>query len=221
MKEFKEFTIQILIIDSAQSKSEELVDPISNCKELVNAVIYPKSDPLVATQTSDGNSATDTINGNSPHKLLANREISTIIQGVIPMVHQVTVDGVSTCGGALLVVCTVLLEDIGTGAAPSATHVFKYPPVIKWRVEIRTFPIDMNTVGVSPRDSTKVLTGTGTSTPPISIRSQKIVSPRESIGPEKVRNAHPFKKSINQFSPEHGHLAPIFSKAIGRKIVPD
>ena len=98
---------------------------------------------------------------------------------------------VSTCGGDLHEVHTVLLEEIITGAATSAALVFKYPPVVIWKVASKPIPIDMNTAGVSPRSTTQVLTSTGTSTPPIRIRSQDIGIPGVSIGPQKFRNAHP------------------------------
>ena len=114
---------------------------------------------------------------------------------------------------------TVILEEIVTGALPSAAHVIKYPPLINYKVTHRLISIDMNTVGVSPRSTNQVLTGSGTSAPPIRIRSQEIGSPRGSIGTQKVRNNHPFKTSIIQFSSKHFHPTPIFSKAIGRKTV--
>ena len=71
--------------------------------------------------------ATYNTNRNSPHKLLANREIPAIIQGVIPLVHQTIAYGVLTCGTALHDLRTVLLEEILTGAAPSAArHAHDY-----------------------------------------------------------------------------------------------
>ena len=94
MKELKGFTIQATISNSAHSDYEELVDSVINSKELVDSVSDSNSDPKVATHTSDGNSATDTTNRNSPHKLLAIREILAIIQCFIPLVHQATIDGV-------------------------------------------------------------------------------------------------------------------------------
>ena len=87
------------------------------------------------------------------------------------------------CGGDFHGVSTVLYEDIVTGVVPSAAHVSKDPPVVNWKVASRPIPIDMNTVGVSPGAITQVLIGTGTSTPPVCIRSQDIGSPRGSIGP--------------------------------------
>ena len=71
----------------------------------------PKSDPLVDTHTSDRKEGkttdTDTTKGNSPHKLLTNREIPEIIQGVIPPVNRMTADGVATSGRDLHVVRAV------------------------------------------------------------------------------------------------------------------
>ena len=213
------------ISNSSHSDSEELVDAVSNSKELVyavsnteelfGAVSDPKSDP-----SSNPKLATYTTNGNSPQRLLANRKIPEIIQGVILPVHQVTADGVLTCGGALHVVRTVLSEEIVTVAAPRAANVFKDHTVVNWKVERRPIPINMNTIGLSPKATIQVMTGTGTSSPPICKRIQEIGSPRGSIGPQKVRNDHPFKTSINRFSPEHGHPTPIFSKVIVRKTVP-
>ena len=105
------------------------------------------------------------------------------------------------------------------GTAPSAARVFKDPPVVNWKVASKPIPIDMNTVGVSPSANTQVLTGNGTSTPSIHIRIQEIGSPRGSIDPQKVRSVHPFKTSINRFSPKHGHPTTTVSKVIGRKTV--
>ena len=73
---------------------------------------YPKRDPLVDTHTSDGNKGkiadTDTTKVNYTHKLLTNREISAIIQGVILMVNQTTAYGIATSGRALNAVHMVL-----------------------------------------------------------------------------------------------------------------
>ena len=107
------------------------------------------------------------------------------------------------------------------GAASSAAHVFKDPPVVNWKVARRPIPIDKKTVRVSSRSTNQVLTGTGIFAPPIRIRIQEIRSPRGSIGPHKVRNVQPFKNSINLFSPKHGHPTSIFSKVIGCKTVSD
>ena len=139
---------------------------------------------------------------------MANSETPEIIQGVIPPVHQESADGVSTCVGDLHAVRTVLSEDIVTGAAPSAARVLKYPLVVNWKAAISPIPIDMNTAVVTPKATNQVLIGTGTSGPSIRIRIQDISSPRGSIGPQKVRNDHTFKTSINIFLQNMGTLRP-------------
>ena len=109
IKEFNGLMIQSTINDSAYYDSEE--DDAKN---------DPKSDSLVATHTSDVNKRkttnTDTTNGNAAHKLLMNREIPGIIQGVIPPVNQTTVNGVVTSRRDLHAVRTVLYREIVTGA---------------------------------------------------------------------------------------------------------
>ena len=54
----------------------------------------PKSNQLVYTHTRSGKEGkitdTDSTKGNYPHKLLTNREIPAIIQGIIPPVNQTT-----------------------------------------------------------------------------------------------------------------------------------
>ena len=72
----------------------------------------PKSGPLVDTHTSDGRKVKitdpDTTKGNYLPKLLTHREIPAIIQGVIPLVHQTTANGITTSGRVLHAVRTVL-----------------------------------------------------------------------------------------------------------------
>ena len=130
----------------------------------------PKSDPLVATHTSDRNERkitdTDTTKGNSPHKLLMSREIPAIIQGVILLVNQMTMDRVATSGWTLYVVHAVLHKEIVTGATRSAAGVLKDTPVVNWKKNNGTIPRDRNTVGMTPRANTQVSTGTGTYSPP-------------------------------------------------------
>ena len=195
MKEFKVFTIQSTISDSAHSEynklddaisdseeladavrdSEELVDAVRNSKEVVNPINNLASNPMVATHTSDGNYSNKTTNRNSPHKFLEMRVFLSIIQGVISLLHQANADGILTCGGALDAVRTGLSEEIITGVVLSTARVFKDPPVVNWKVASRLIPIDMNIVGVSPRATTQVLTDTGTSgtsAPPICLRRQ-------------------------------------------------
>ena len=109
IKGFNKLTLQSTINDSAYDHSNKNV-----------AESDPESDPLVDTHTSDGKKRkitdTDTTKGNSPHKLLTNREIPAIIQGVIPPVKQTTADGVATSGRVLHAVRAVLHKEIVTVA---------------------------------------------------------------------------------------------------------
>ena len=81
IKGFNGLTIQSTINDSAYYDSEE-----------DGAESDPNSDPNVATHTSDGTKRkvtdTDTINGNSPSKLLINRLIPEIIIVAISPIDQ-------------------------------------------------------------------------------------------------------------------------------------
>ena len=112
-----------------------------------------------------------------------------IIQGVILSVNQTTVDGVATSGRALHAVRAVIHKEIVTGATHSDAGVLKDPLVVNWRDVGGTIPVDINTVGIPPRTTTKVCTCTGTSVSPIIIGSQNIEGPWRSIIPQEVRNA--------------------------------
>ena len=122
MNGFNELTIQSTINDSAYYDSEEY-----------DAESDPNSDPKVSTYTNKRN---------YPHKLLTNREIPAIIQGVIPPVNQRTADGVATSRGYLHAVCTVLHKDIVTGAMRGTTSFLKEPPVINWKNTSGLIPVD-------------------------------------------------------------------------------
>ena len=105
LKVFNKLTIQSTINNSAYYDSEE-DDNESD----------PKIEYLLVTHTSDGNERkiadTDTTNGNSPHKILTNREIPGIIQGFIPPFNQTTLDGVATSRGDFHAIRAVLHKKI-------------------------------------------------------------------------------------------------------------
>ena len=107
---------------------------------------------MVDTHTSDGNKEkiadTDTTKGNYTHKLLTNREIPAIIQGVILTVSQTTADGVATSGRALHAVRAVIHKEILTGTMCRAAGVLKDPLVVNWRDTGGTISVDRNTVGI-------------------------------------------------------------------------
>ena len=178
---------------------------------------------MVATHTSDGNERiitdTDTTNRNFPHKLLTNREIPAIVQGIIPPVNHTTADGFARSRRDLHAVCAVLHKKIVTGATHSTTGVLKDPPVINWKDASGLIPVNKKVVVIPLRTNTQVLTGIGTSAPPIIIGSQMIEGPRRSIIPQEARNSEILYSSINRFPDEHRDSTPGWSKIIGGKVV--
>ena len=137
-----------------------------------------------------------------------------MIQGVIPLVNQTTADGVATNGRALHAVRAVLLKEIVTGATRSAEGVLKDHPLVNWKDTGRTIPVNRKIVGIPPRTTTQVWTGTGPFVPPINIGRQKIEGPRRSIIPQEFRNAQQFDASINIIPAKHRDTTPSWSKVI-------
>ena len=185
------------------------------------AEINPKSNPLVSTCTREGNKIkitdTDTTNRNYPQKLLTNREIPAIVQGVIPPVNQTTADGVATSGWTFHAVRAVLHKDIVPSVTCSAAVALKYPLVVNWKDTSGKIPVDRNTVRMPPRTTTQVRTGTGSSVPTIIIGSQKIECPRRSIIPQEVMNNKPLDSYINRNPAIHRDPTPSWSKIISSK----
>ena len=149
--------------------------------------------------------------------MLINWLIPDIIPVVIPPVNQMTMDGVAASGSTLHAIHAVLHTEIVTGAARSAARVLKDPLVLNWKDVGRTNPQDRNTLRIPPRATTPVRIGTGTSVPPIIIRSQEIEGPRRSIINQEVRNSKPLETSINRISSKNRDPTPTWSKSIGRK----
>ena len=119
---FNQLTIQSTVNDSEYYDSEEN-----------NAESDPNSDKKLATYTT---------NGNFPHKLLTNREIPAIVQGVIPPFNQMNADGVMTSRGDLHTVSTVHRKEIIMGATHSTAVVIKDPLVINWKDTSGPIPVD-------------------------------------------------------------------------------
>ena len=82
---------------------------------------------------------------------------------------------------------------------------------------LRVFPRDRNTVGIPPRATTPVQTGTGPSAPLISIWSQKMQGLRRPIITQEVRNDDPLVASIIIITSKHRDPMPIWSKLIVSK----
>ena len=109
----KGLTLDSTINDSAYYNSDE-----------DDAESDPKSDPLVATHTSDGKKRkitdTDTTNGNSPQKLLINRTIPVIIPPIEPPIA----DGVASSRETFYLRQMSDLKEIVTDTARSGERVF-------------------------------------------------------------------------------------------------
>ena len=100
VKEFKGCTIQSdeqidTTIDSEEhvdarnwlrNDSAEQVDAIIDSKKLVVDESNPKSDPIIATHTTNGISDTHTTNGISTQKLFINPTIQAVVRPITPLV---------------------------------------------------------------------------------------------------------------------------------------
>ena len=100
VKEFKGCTIQSdkqvnTTIDSEEhvdarnwlrNDSAEKVDAISDSEKLVVDGSDPKSDPSIATHTTNGISDTDTTNVISTQKLFINPTIQAVVRPITPLV---------------------------------------------------------------------------------------------------------------------------------------
>ena len=128
-------------------------------------------------------------------------------------------DGFAKIRRALHGVIAVLHKEIPTGATRSTAGVLKDPIVIDRNDASGPIQVDKNTVGIPPRNTNQVLTGTGPYAPPINIGGQKIEGPRRSIIPQEAGKSEPIDASINQFSAEHRDPTPGWSKIIGSKVV--
>ena len=110
IKGFNGLTLQSKINDSAYYNSDK-----------DDAEIDPKSDQLVATNTSDRKKRkvtdTDTTGRNSPHKLLINRLIPEIIPIKIPSINPPIADGVAASGETLHARQKITSEEIVTNLA--------------------------------------------------------------------------------------------------------
>ena len=148
---------------------------------------------------------------------MTNIEIPVIIQGVIPLFSQTTVDGVATSGRSLHAVRAVTHKDIIIGATCSTAGVLKDPLVVNWKDTSGKILVDRNTAVIPPRTTTQVQTGTGTSVHPIIIGRQKIEGPRPSIIPQEVRDTEPPDSSINRIPAKHRYPTPSSSKIISSK----
>ena len=158
IKGFKILTLHSTINDFAYYNSDK-----------DDAEINPKSDPLVATHTSDGKkikvSDTDTINRNSPQKLLINRTIPVIIPPIDPPI----LNGVMASRRTFRAHHMIALKYIVTDAARSGARVFQDHVAVNQKDKYGTIPRDENTSRIPPRFISPVRIGNGPSVSPTNI----------------------------------------------------
>ena len=174
----------------------------------------PKSDPLVATHTSDVKNRkvtdTDTTNGNSPQKILIDRTLLIIIPPIDPRIA----DGVAADIGTAHARQTPTLKVIVTDAARSSARIFRNPGDVSLTVRYGNTPRDGNTYISPPRFNYPVLVGTGTTISPTRTGIQEIGSPKGPTGPVEVKNSQIFHTSINGYLTDNRDSTPTFSKLI-------
>ena len=122
-----------------------------------------KSDPLVATHTSDGkkikSTDTDNTNRNSPQTLLINRTISVIIPPInLPIANAVAADRGTTHAHQ-----TISSKVVVTDAARSGARVFRDPTTINRKDMDGTIPQYRNTSKIPPILTSSLLVDGGTS----------------------------------------------------------
>ena len=126
----------------------------------------PKSDPLVATHTSDGKKIkvtdTDTTNRNYPQKLLINWTLPMTIPPIDPRIT----DGFAAVIGTTHAHQTSALEVIVTDAACSGARIFRNLAGVSWTDRYGRTPQDGNTFIRSPRLNSPVLIGGGNTVSP-------------------------------------------------------
>ena len=151
------------------------------------------------------------------HKLLINRLIPETIPVAIPPIDQTIAEDDAGSRETLHAHLMILSKEIVTDAARSAAHVFQTPEDIRRNGTDDTTPGDRNTAIGSIRLAYPVRIGVITTGSLRNTRSQDIISPRGSIGPQWSRYSQPLDTSINGVYFEHRDPAPTWSKVIIHK----
>ena len=114
---------------------DKQVDAISDYEKLVVDGSNPKSNPRVATHTTNGISATDTTNGISTQKLLINPTIHVVVRPTTPLVTS----GVVRAQESLRLCQTVRPQANVTDAVRNCARIYRtHGKVIGMEREIAT-----------------------------------------------------------------------------------
>ena len=171
----------------------------------------------MATHTSDGNKIkvadTGTTNGNYQQKILINQTLPMIITPIDPQISDEVAAGRGTTHARQTISSKVILTD----TVHSGAHVFRNPTDISRMDTDGTIPQDGNTSIRSPRLTSPVLIGGGTTVYPTRTVGKDIIIPKGPTGYVEVRNDQPFHTSVNGNSDENGDTTPTLSKAIRKE----
>ena len=195
--------------------SEEHIGTISNYEEMVDAVIYPKSNP-----SSNPKVATRTISRKFQQNLLRIQFVPNIIQGAFRPIDQIITEdlpGIEEIFGARQM---VLPKDIDMDTARSGACIFYTLRELIWTGRYNSTSQFVNTAYATARLTPPIPSFNSTSVSPARTVTQDIVSSRRSIIATKAKNVEPLDTLINRFLAVHCHSRSIFSKIIGHKTVP-
>ena len=179
-----------------RKNSAETFDAISDSEKLVVDGSDPKSDPSVATHTTNGISYTHTTNGISTHKLFIKTTIQAVVQPITPLVTvevEVAQKSLSPCQ-------TVLPQANVTDAARPCARIFLTARNVIGTERDRVMPRDASSSKTRSRASCQILVFVAIS-----------VSPTRIGTAGRGRNTEPFNASINGFSVLNEHSTSYFS----------
>ena len=210
VKEFKGCTIQSdkqvdTTIDSEEyvdarnwlrNDSAEQVDVISDSEKLVVDGSDPKSDPSVATHTTNGFSATHATNGISTQKILINPTIQAVVRPITPLVAV----EVEVARDSLSPHQTVLPQANVTDAARPCARIFRNTRKVIGTERDRATPRYASSSKTRSRASCQSPMFVATSVSPTWIGNQYIFSPSHPSITKRGRKDEPFDASINGFS---------------------
>ena len=154
----------------------------------------PKSDPRVATHTTNRILATHTTNGISTQKLLINPTIQAVFGPITPIIAA----GVVGVRESLSPLQTVLLQSNVTDAVRNCARIYRTPEKVSGTERYGATPRDLYSSETNSIFSFQIPSFIVTSVSPAHFRDQYIVSPRHpSSIVKRVKSAEPFDARIN------------------------
>ena len=176
----------------------------------------PKSDPGVATHTTNVISATHTTNRISTQKLLINPTTQVVVGPITPLVA----DSLVGARESLRPCQTVLPRVNVTDAARNCVRIYRTPGKLIGTERDCTTPRDTSSSKTSSRLSFQIPGFVVTSISPDQFRDQNIVNPSHpgSIV-KRDRSAEPFDPHINVHPDKNSESTRFFSRVVGLEAV--